>query len=128
MESRAYTLNITGKGHVREADYFGIASGRDVDKFAATGLTPVRSEFVNAPYIEEFPLNLECKVVHVIELGLHTQFVGEVVNIKIDDSLSEVGQRPLIEQIMPLIFAPGSGSYYVPGEDVGTAFSVGKCF
>jgi len=128
METKAYTINVPGKRHVREADYFGIGSGRNEDKFAVTSLTPVKSEHVNAPYINEFPLNLECKVVHVIDLGLHTQFVGEIVNIKVDELMEDNEQQPLIEQIMPLIFAPSSRNYYTIGEEVGKAFSIGKCF
>ena len=127
METKAYTVNIPGKEHTREADYFGIYSGKDEDKFAATGLTPVKSELVNAPYVEEFPLNLECKVIHTIDLGAHTQFIGEIVNVKVDSSLVEnQKEKPMIEQIMPLIFAPNSGNYYTIGEETGKAFSIGK--
>ena len=126
METQAYTINITGEKYAKEADYFGSASGRNEDKFAATGLTAIRSERVNAPYISEFPLNLECKVIHIADLGLHTQFVGEVVNVKVDSSLHENNRQPLIEQIKPLIFAPDNGKYYAVGEEIGKAFSAGK--
>lgn len=126
METKAYTINIPGEQYVKEADYFGIVTGREEDKFAATGLTPIKSEFVNAPYINEFKINLECNVVHVFELGLHTQFVGEVMNVKVDDSLHENSRQPLIEQINPLIFAPGSGNYYGVGDEIGKAFFLGK--
>ena len=125
METKAYTVNIPGKKHAKEADYFGIASGKDEDKFTVTGLTPVKSDLVNAPYIDEFPLILECKVVQAIDLGAHTQFVGEVVNVKADSALLE-SDKPMIEQIMPLIFAPNSGNYYTIGEEIGKAFSIGK--
>ena len=103
METKAYTINIPSEQYIKEADYYGIASGRNVDKFAAMGFTPVKSEFVNAPYISEFPLNLECKVVHVAYLDLHTQFVGEVVNVKVDSILQESDRQPLIKQIKPII-------------------------
>jgi len=126
MEKRVYTINIPGKEYAKEADYFGFASGRDEDKFAVTGLTPVRSGFVDAPYINEFSINLECKIVHVADLGLHTQFVGEVVNAKIDSALAGNDQQPMIEQVMPLLFAPSSGNYYTVGEEIGKAFSIGK--
>lgn len=126
MERKAYTVNIPGKNYIVEADYFGIASGRDEDKFAVTGLTPVKSDFVDAPYIKEFPINLECKIIHVNDLGLHTQFVGEVVNIKADSDLIENDREPMIKQIMPLIFAPNSRHYFTVGEEVGKAFSIGK--
>ena len=63
MESKAFTVNIPSEEFVSAAAYFGSVSGRDVDKFAASGLTPVKSALVNAPYIKEFPLVLECKLV-----------------------------------------------------------------
>jgi flavin reductase (DIM6/NTAB) family NADH-FMN oxidoreductase RutF len=126
MEKKVYTINIAGKRYAKEVDYFGIASGRDEDKFAVTGLTPIKSDFVDAPYIDEFPVNLECKIVHIADLGLHTQFVGEVVNAKIDSSLADNGGQPMIEQVMPLLFAPNSGNYYTVGEEIGKAFSIGK--
>jgi len=126
LDTKAYTVNIPGKEHAKEADYLGIYSGNDGDKFAATGLTPVRSALVNAPYIDEFPLHLECKVVHVIDLGAHTQFVGEIVNVKVDETIANNDKLPMIEQIMPLLFAPNSGNYYTIGDEVGKAFSIGK--
>ena len=126
METKAYTVNIPGEQYIKEVDYFGMASGRNENKFDATGLTPVKSEFVNAPYISEFPLNLECKVVHIADLGLHTQFVGEVVNVKVDSDLYGDDRQPLIEQIKPLIYAPDSRSYNSIGGAAGKAFSIGK--
>ena len=128
MERRACTINIPGKEYAKEADYFGIASGKDVDKFAVTGLTPVKSDFVDAPYINEFPINLECKIVHIVDLGVHTMFVGEVVNVKIDKAIVDNEAKPMIEQVMPLLFAPGSSNYYTVGEEIGKAFSIGKSF
>lgn len=124
METEAFTINIPGLKHVKEADYFGIASGENEDKFAKTGFTAVKSELVNAPYVEELPVNMECKVILVNELGLHTQFVGEVVNTKISDELQD--GKPLIEQIMPLIYALDSRTYYSISENIGGAFSIGK--
>ncbi|MDR0470066.1 MAG: flavin reductase family protein [Peptococcaceae bacterium] len=126
MAKKAYTVNIGGKKYAKEADYFGVSSARDTDKFADTGLTPVKSDFVDAPYIEEFPVNLECKIVHVADLGLHTMFVGEVVNAKVDSAIAGNVGQPMIEQIMPMIFAPNSHNYYTIGEEIGQAFSLGK--
>ena len=126
MEKRAYTINIPGSEHAEAADYFGMASGKDEDKFAVSGLTPVKSDFVDAPYIEEFPINLECKIVHITELGVHTQFIGEILNVKVDSRIHDSDNNPMIEQIEPLIFAPGSGNYYSLGDMVGKAFDIGK--
>ena len=126
MEQKAYTISIPPQNYVKEADYFGIVSGRNTDKFAAAGLTPVRSDLVNAPYVKEFPLVLECKLLHTFEIGSHTQFIGEIIDVKVDESvLGEKGQ-PDVEKIRPVIFAPESNGYYEVGKYLGKAFSIGK--
>ncbi len=91
MARKAFTVNVPSETYVKEVDYFGVVSGRKVDKFAATGLTPVKSNLVDAPYIEEFPLVLECRVIHTIEIGLHTQFIGEIMDIKAEESVFVTG-------------------------------------
>lgn len=126
MNKKAFTVNIPSENYVKEADYFGMVSGKKEDKFAKTGLTPVKSDIVDAPYIREFLVILECKVIQVIELGLHTQFIGEVMDAKIDDTLQEKGDLPIIEQIKPLIFAPDSRNYYGIGKQIAQAFSIGN--
>ncbi len=126
MEKGAYTLSVPSEKYVKEADYFGIVSGRDKDKFTETGLTPVRSELVNAPFVDEFPMVLECKVIHHYEIGLHTHFVGEILDVKIEsDTLSDEG-KPNIEKIRPIIFSPEVRSYHSIGKFIGKAFEIGK--
>ena len=129
----AFTVNIASEQYVTEADYFGIVSGRDVDKFAATGLTPVKSDLVDAPTIDEFPLSIECKLLHTLEIGLHTLFVGEILDVKgnadvFDDADGEdaVGRKLDIEKIRPILWAPDSRGYYGIGEFLGPAFEIGK--
>jgi flavin reductase (DIM6/NTAB) family NADH-FMN oxidoreductase RutF len=123
---KAFTVSVPSQEYVVEADYFGMASGRDGDKFAATGLTPVRSELVDAPYVAEFPLVLECKLLHTLEIGLHTEFVGEVLDVKADECVLDAEGAPDIARIQPLIFAPGNRGYYGVGEFLGQAFSIGR--
>ena len=72
MERKAFTVSVPPERYATEADYFGMASGSRADKFAAAKLTPAKSNLVDAPYVEEFPLVLECKVIHIIKIGLHT--------------------------------------------------------
>ncbi len=122
----AYTLNITPAKYFKEADYFGIASGKNEDKFAKTGLTPVKSELVDAPYIEEFPLVLECRLVHTFEIGLHTQFIGEILDIKADEDVLADKDTPDIGKVDPVAYAPACGTYHRIGEKLGDAFSIGK--
>ena len=123
---KAFTISIPSETHVRAADYFGIASGRDADKFAATGLTPVRSEVVDAPYVGEFPMIVECRLAHTFELGLHTQFVGEVVDVKVDEAMLSSDGTADITKVLPLVFTPDTQAYYGIGHFVARAFSVGE--
>ena len=127
MVRKAFTISLPGESNAARADYFGTVSGRDHDKFADVGVTAVRSELVDAPYVGEFPLVLECKVTAVHELGLHTQFIGEVVDVKADESvLGEDGGIDL-GLLKPIMFAMGvPGSYFGVGELVGKAWSIGK--
>jgi len=125
MERKAFTINIPSEEYAKQADYCGIASGKNEDKFSATGLTPVKSELVDAPFIKEFPLILECKVIHTFEIGLHTQFIGEIMDVKADESVLTDGKTD-VEKIKPFIYAPESKSYYRTGGFLGKAFSIGK--
>lgn len=126
IERKAFTLSVPSQHQVKQADYFGLVSGRQTNKFAATGLTPVRSQLVDAPYIEEFSLVLECKVLHVHELGLHTQFVGQILDVKADEEVLEADGMPDILKVLPIIFSPSNRVYYGVGDSLGHAFAVGK--
>ena len=68
MVNKAFTVNIPSADYVKEADYAGIASGRDVNKFEETGLTPIKCETINAPYVNEFPVTLFCELLKIIFL------------------------------------------------------------
>jgi flavin reductase (DIM6/NTAB) family NADH-FMN oxidoreductase RutF len=126
VEQRAFTVNVPSEEQVVAVDYFGIASGRTEDKFAASGLTARPSDRVNAPYIEEFPLVLECRLIHTFELGLHTQFVGEIVNVLADESVLGRNDVPDLEKIKPIAYAPEVRRYFGLGRVLGKAFSIGK--
>jgi flavin reductase (DIM6/NTAB) family NADH-FMN oxidoreductase RutF len=126
VERKAFTVNVPSDAHVKEADYFGLVSGRDVDKLAAAGLTPVASQLVDAPFVEQFPLVLECRLLHTLEIGLHTQFVGEILDVKASESVLDDKGRIDVQKIRPFIFAPGDRTYHGLGQFLAKAFSVGK--
>lgn len=126
MERKAFSISIPSEDHVREADYFGIASGRNENKFAATGLTPESCDHVDAPYVKEFPLVLECRLIRTILLGRHTQFIGQILDVKADDSVLDERGIPDMEKVKPIAFAPVSLTYYRTGPFLGKAFSLGK--
>ncbi len=123
---KAFTVNVPSERHVKEADYFGIASGKVEDKLAATGLTVVRSDLVDAPIVTEFPLVLECRLAHTLEIGLHTLFVGEIMDVKVDDDMLTEQGAPDLEKLLPMVYAPESKSYHAIGRRLGSAFSIGK--
>jgi Conserved protein/domain typically associated with flavoprotein oxygenases, DIM6/NTAB family len=126
IKQGGFTINIPSEKHVHYADYFGMVSGRETDKFAESGLTPVRSTLINAPYIEEFPFALECKLIQQIEIGLHTQFIGEILDIKADEEYLDEKGMLNIEKVRPFFFAPEATSYYGMGKLLGKAFSIGQ--
>jgi flavin reductase (DIM6/NTAB) family NADH-FMN oxidoreductase RutF len=126
IERKAFTISLPTEDQVVPADFFGVASGRDIDKFAVSGLTPVRSEVVDAPYVGEFPFILECKIVHVAELGLHTLFAAEIIDVKAEEYCLDDRGRPSASLLKPIWWGPSENRYYATGEDLGKGFSVGR--
>lgn len=123
---QAFTISIPSETQVREADYVGIASGRELDKFARVKFTPVESDLVDAPYVAECPLVLECRLIHTLEIGLHTLFVGEIADVKADEEVLGDRGLPDIEKVKPIIFGPETRTYHGIGRFLGQAFAVGK--
>lgn len=126
VKNEAFTINVPSARQVREADYVGTYSGRDEDKFAALNLTAVRSDLVNAPYVDEFPLVLECALRHTIEIGVHTQFIGEILDAKIEADVLDENGRLDVAKLQPFIYAAGEGGYWAVGDGLGRSYSVGK--
>lgn len=125
VERRAFTVGVASEPWMKQADYVGIASGRDADKFAVAGLTPVRSELVDAPYAAEFPVVLECRLLHILELGVHTQFIGEILDVKANEEVfGDDGQLDIMK-IRPLVYDVSRKEYRGVGPFVGKAFSAG---
>jgi len=128
MGRKAFTVSVPSQRHVAEADFAGMACGSTVDKFAVTGLTAARSSLVDAPYVEEFPLVIECRLLQTVDLGAHTQFIGEILDVKAEaDILGPDGHIDLA-RLKPLIYSPGSSKYFSVGPILAQAFSIGKKF
>jgi len=125
LDRKAYTISIPSVNHVKEVDYVGMVSGKNVDKFEMTKLTPVRSELVDAPYISEFPIVIECKLLHTLEIGLHTQFIGEIIDVKAEDAVLGKQDVADILKVKPFVFDTMKREYYGISEPIGTAFSIG---
>ncbi len=126
VAQKAFTVNIPSERYMKEADHFGIVSGKAEDKFKATGLTAVKSDLVNAPYIKEFPVVLECSLKETHKLGTHTQFIGEIRDVKVEESALNSKGFPDAEKMKAFMFDPGTSSYYATGKFLGQAYTVGK--
>jgi flavin reductase (DIM6/NTAB) family NADH-FMN oxidoreductase RutF len=118
-EHGAYTVNIPSEKLAAATAYAGVVSGRDTDKFADTGLTAVKSDLVDAPYIEECELVLECRVIKTVELGLHTMFIGEIVDVKADEEILDESGSPDPSKHMPFTWSIGGYGFYRVGEHLG---------
>jgi len=110
MSSQAFTVNVPDASLISYVKFAGKYSGKDMNKFLETGLTPVRSEYVNAPYVKEFPIVLECKVTEYHDLGSHRQFIGEVIDAKIDERLLNDDGKVNMELFNPVVYS--QGQYY----------------
>jgi len=126
VERNAFTVGIACEAKMTEADYVGVVSGRDVDKFTLDELTLVKSEQVDAPYAAEFPVVLECRLLQTIEMGQQDQFIGEIIDVKADPNVC--GEDGLLDimKIKPLIFDTSHMGYHGVGPLLAKAFSVGK--
>ena len=125
-ERMAFTLSIADVDHIREADFFGIASGNKIpDKFERSGLHAVRSTKVDAPVVEEFPVTLECKVVKIQNDEFGFRVIGEILNVLADEKvLNEKGQIDPAK-VNAFVFDQFQHGYYAIGEKVGQAWNIG---
>lgn len=120
-----FVINLVNKRLVKATDYCGVKSGRDTDKFKDTGLTPQISRYVKAPGIEESPVNIECRVTEVKELGSHDLFLAEVVGVTIDNQyMDEKGKFNLNSSGL---VSYSHGGYFELGKQLGSfGYSVKK--
>ena len=126
MERKAFTVNIASESLAHMAAYVGRVSGRNVDKFQKTGLTPVKSTLVDAPYIKEFPLVVECQLTKTVEVGSHTMFIGEIKDVKADKPILSEAGVPDVEKLKPFVFTPGSSKFYGIGQSLGNVSALAK--
>ena len=120
-----FVINLVNKRLVRATDYCGVKSGRDVDKFKETGLTREKADQVKAPMIAEAPVNIECRVREVKELGSHHIFLAEVVAVHADEKYMDEKKRFDLNRAKPIVYS--HGEYLATGKKLGTfGYSVKK--
>ena len=124
-ETGEFVINLTTEKLVRATDYCGVKPGRDTDKWKETGLTPIPAQEVNVPLIKESPVNIECRVSEIRELGSHHMFLARVVAVDVDEAyLNEQGRFEL-QKAAPIVYS--HGEYYGLSSLLGTfGYSVRK--
>lgn len=127
LKSKAFTVSLADKAHMDAADYFGIATGNKMpDKFERTGYHAVKSELVNAPIVEEFPLVMECELAEVVETENIYAIIGKIVNTQAEEAVLDEKGKVNPEKLDALIFDQFRSGYYVSGEKAGKAWNAGK--
>ena len=126
LKTRAFTVSIADREHMDVADFFGIATGNKMDdKFERTGYTAVRSTFVNAPVIDEFPVVMECELADVVSNDSFYCIVGKIVNVAAEEKVLSENGKVDPSRLQALIFDQFQHGYYVTGEQVGKAWNAG---
>lgn len=124
LESKAFTVSMADKAHMVACDYVGVVSGnKDPEKFKKAGFTAKKSEFVNAPVINELPMTIECKLISYDPETCN--LIGEIVNVSADESILDEKGKIDPSKFHPITFDPVNNTYLEIGEKVGNAFRDG---
>ena len=115
--TREFVVNLPTARMTPAVDFCGVRSGRDTDKFKATGLTPVAADKVRAPLVDEAPVNLECRVTRTLHLGSHDLFLAEIVAVHVDASLLDKRGKLHLERAQLVAYA--HGDYFALGRILG---------
>ena len=117
QETREYVINLTTEKLAWTADFCGVRSGRDLDKFKEMKLTPIQGELEYAPMIEESPVSIECRVTNVMELGSHDMFMAEVTAVYVDEQYMDEKGTFHLEKAAPMVYS--LGEFYGLGRHLG---------
>ena len=124
LESKAFTVSMGDEKNLVACDYVGVASGNKTpDKFEKAGFTATKSEFVNAPIIDQLPMTMECELISYNEETC--TLIGKIVNVSADESILGEDGKIDLAKFRPITFDPVHNAYLVLGEKVGNAFKDG---
>lgn len=124
-KSKEFIINLTTEDLAYATDYCGVVSGRDVNKWEKLNLTKGKGTTVQAPYIKESPVNIECRLVRIEKLGSHDLFIAEVTAVHVDDEYMDKENRFRLEQAKPIVYS--HGTYFSIGQELGKfGYSVKK--
>jgi flavin reductase (DIM6/NTAB) family NADH-FMN oxidoreductase RutF len=120
-----FVINLTTSQMVKSVDFCGVKSGRDIDKFAATGFVPEKASIVACPMIAQSPVSLECRVADIVPLGSHDMFIADIIAVNVDDKYIDRDGKLHLERCGLVAYA--HGEYFELGKKIGSfGFSVRK--
>ena len=125
LQNLTFSVNTPSSDLVAETDYCGIESGAEVDKVSACKFKVFYGNVLTAPLIEQCPINLECKVVHILNLGSHALVIGQVEGAYVSEDCLTQG-KPDVSKMKPLIYNHESREYLVFGKVIAKAYSIGR--
>lgn len=123
--SKEFCLAFPSVEHAGEVDYLGIESGYNENKLSKINFTYKKGQIVNAPLIDDFKVSLECKVMHIAEVGSHTQITGEIVNVQAEEDVLNEKNKIDFQLLDPLAYDDITHSYYKTGTKIDDAFKIG---
>lgn len=124
-QNMSFTVNVPSVSQVKEMDYCGVVSGSKVDKVAACGFKVFYGKLETAPLIEQCPVNLECKVMHILDVGSHALVVGRIEEAYVSEDCLTDG-KPDVDKIKPIIYVTHTRRYQAFGEVIAEAFAAGR--
>jgi flavin reductase (DIM6/NTAB) family NADH-FMN oxidoreductase RutF len=128
LQTKEFCIGFPSVEHMAEVDYLGIESGYNADKLAEINYSHHKAEKVNAPIINEFKVSLECMVMHIAEVGSHTQITGEIVNVQAEEEVLNDKNKIDFKLLDPLAYDDITHSYYRTGNKIADAFKAGLKF
>lgn len=128
LSSGAFTVGYPSTDQAKEADYLGVETGYHADKLKEIGYTTTEAKCVHAPVIDQIKLTLECKVVHTVTVGSHTQITGEIVNIQASEAIVDAQGKVMMDKLSPIIYNEEAFTYHTLGECISEAFKPGAAF
>lgn len=119
-QTREFVIAVPNEEMIPAVDYCGCVSGRESDKFLKTGLTTENATKVGAPLVAQAPINMECKVSHILDLGAHHLFIGEIVALHVENEILADGKKIDNDVFMPVVYSFGAHEYRALGKLLGT--------
>lgn len=125
-KNKEFSVTFTDEKNVAIADYCGIYSGANVNKMEEMGIKYEKSDIINAPILTDFPIAMLCRLKRTLELGTHTLFVGEILDIFAESEVTGMKRNPIIERVKPILYDTVSKTYYSVGSPVMQAYTTKK--